>query len=795
MSLRLNTLVVAIAAVVAASAAHSADEPVGDAVSEATGQAADATTSQLDAIMVTAQRRRQNLLEVPLSLSALTREQLQSTGVRSVTDLRLTTPGLLTGTGSGYVQTFIRGIGNRIQVGADSSVVTFIDDVPRGYPSLVDDLGNVDRIEILKGAQGGLYGRNATAGVMNIVTRQPDPSQVTGDVRVGLGSEGAMGASAYVNIPLTQSAAIDFTAAKRVHDSHVDNQAIASPYSRYLGLSPQELAQVGDTGQHSYLSANPGLVSTLDSRVHVSELSNKDETFFETKALFQGDGFSVRLAADVTKKDDASGNAWKSLQLPRSYGTYVALMGGAGHRAGALPYAYLYPAEGYGDFEAASPIDSYSRLNDYGISAKADVDFDAFTLTSISAYRGNKTDFRTDVTGSAVPAAGFHAKFDRRNFYQELRAVSSAEGPFRWQGGATYYNEDVDNSTATLLLGETFTPVTAKTGGDGYSIYFQGEYDFSNELSLMASARYVDEVKTARFPAGTAAIYDPDTGIITQGVRVSEFSAESPSAKLLPSVTLSYRLPGSGTVYGRWARGMKSGGANPMVHPAQTLGRLNPLNPEHVDTYEIGLRTALFDRRLQFTSALFYNDYRDLQVVKSGYPGLAAYNINAGKTRTYGGEFSVNWRASEIFTLSTGLGYLNAKYSDFSSEGVPELRVAPFDVSGNWMVNAPEWQGFAAASFNVPMNDRYNFVSTLLYSYSSSYYTDDTNEVTTMQDAFSVVNLRIGAESADGRIGLYVSANNLFNKEYVVWGSVAPAAYNVQLGSPRILMANLEYRF
>lgn len=753
----------------------------------------------LDEIIVTAQRRSQNVLDVPMSITALPAEVLESTGIETMTDLRFNTPGFLTSTGSGYVQIFMRGIGNRIQIGADPSVTTFVDDTPRIYSSLVDDFSAVERVEVLKGAQGGLYGRNATAGVINIVTRQPDPEAFAGELKVGYGEKDTRETAGFINIPITAQLAVNFTAIKKGHDDYLDNKAIQNPYSSYAALSAAEAQAAGDTGQRQFLLDNPAIATLLDQASNVGHLGDKDSEYFAGKLYWEGENLRATLSYDHSDVDDTTALAWKSVQFTRTYGTYTALMNAFGLGAARLPLGYVYPTSGsengYGEFEAANGSLSRNVLEDYGTSAKFDLDLPSVTLTSISSWRWNDSDFQNDVTGSAVPNAGFAARFERENFYQEFRAVSSGDGPFRWLGGVTYFDEDIDNFVASILLGNQLAPTTDKTGTEGYSYYLQGEFDLSDRITLIASGRYIDETKSADFPNAVVAIYDPQTDTITNGVSVSAVSDEFDTTKFLPSFTLSYSLDGGGNVYARYAKGIKTGGANPLVHPAQTLGELNALQPEKVDTYEVGLRTHFLDGRAQFTSAIFYNDYQELQVLKSGYTGLAAVYFNAGEAETYGAEVSLNWQATDIFNLTANLGYLNAEYTDFKSAGIPQLKVAPFDVSGNQMILAPEWQGSVIADFDVPLTDGINGVATVLYSYVDKFYTDDTNIEATSQDAYSLVNVRIGAETADEKYGFYISAKNVLDEEYVTWGSAAPSAHSVQIGAPRIIMGELEVKF
>src|SRR6202030_2889643 len=153
----------------------------------------------LEEIVVTAQRKSENVLRVPVSISAATGDQLISAGIDQISSLQFTVPGFYTDNGVGYTQIYLRGIGNNIFVGADPSVVTNIDDVPRIYGSMVNNFVNVDRIEVLKGAQGGLYGRNATGGVVNIITRQPSDTAGAG-ARLDYGSQNTLEAALYAHL-------------------------------------------------------------------------------------------------------------------------------------------------------------------------------------------------------------------------------------------------------------------------------------------------------------------------------------------------------------------------------------------------------------------------------------------------------------------------------------------------------------------------------------------------------------------------------------------------------------------
>ena len=172
--------------------------------------------------MVTAQRKSENILRVPVSISAATGEQLTAEGITQISSLQFTTPGFYTDNGVGYTQIYLRGIGNNIFVGADPSVLTNIDDVPRIYGSLVNNFVNVDRVEVLKGAQGGLYGRNATGGVVNIITRQPSDTE-EGDARVSYGTKNTLEVALYGNLPINEFIAWNVAFQRDSHDNYVKN--------------------------------------------------------------------------------------------------------------------------------------------------------------------------------------------------------------------------------------------------------------------------------------------------------------------------------------------------------------------------------------------------------------------------------------------------------------------------------------------------------------------------------------------------------------------------------------------
>ena len=776
----------------------------------ALAQTAPATAVDSNEIIVTAQRRSESLLDIPLAISATKGETLVKTGIADITSLRFTTPGFMTLSGVGYTQIYIRGIGNRILTGADPSVATFVDDVPRVYGAFVDNLANVERVEVLKGAQGGLYGRNATGGVVNVITRQPSTDGVIAEGRVSYGEKKTFNANVFVNIPLNENVALNLVGSRESHDDYVKNVATANPYQSYAALSASQAAALGDTGQRAYLLANPNLVTALDKGSKVSRLNNLDRWYGAGKLGLQGDGFTVTLGGDYSQDSSSNGNGWQNENPAKTNAVYRSLMSSTGNLLfgsiaptgpAILPAAYVSPQQG--KFESVASIEHHSLIKDYGVSARADVDLPAMTLSSITAFRWNNSEFMGDVGISNVPLAGFVSGAKRRFAYQELRLVSTNDGPFIWLGGATFFHEKIDYALTSVVLGQSFSPTRSSTNTTAFSGYAQGEYSVTDRLKLIASLRYISEKKGGSYPAQTVTIFNfaPDMPVagrpmgLVPGVAVPAASVSDKLNRLLPSATISYGLEDGGNIYLRWARGLKTGGVNPLVHPAQTLGTVNAFKPEEVDTYEAGYKTILFDRKVQLSTAIFYNDFRNLQVTRAGYTGLSLVMLNAGKAKTYGGEISVDWRVSPIFNISANMGYLHARYTDFRFAGIPELQVRAFDLSGNTMLLAPKWQGSVTANVDKPISANLNVAGTLLYSYMSKYFTTDDNNPIVAQKGYSLVNARIGVHTADQKYGLYLAVKNMFNKHYAVYGTSSGTSDYIIPGAPRIISGQLEVKF
>jgi iron complex outermembrane recepter protein len=738
---------------------------------------ATAQNDALQEIVVTAQRREESVLQVSASVQAFTGEALTQQGITNLVNLQYVTPGYLPSESSGYTQIFIRGVGNSIFVGADPSVATYIDDVPRIWGSMVNNLVDVERVEILKGAQGGLYGRNATGGVVNIVTLQPDTNAFAANGLFDYGDYNTFRGAGYLNIPLAPQVAFSMSVER---DSH-------NPYIRNISINPTPY----QPDMFSGTSFVPGLTPTILAGVLNSGVSpsagynDASFTASDAKLLIKfSDTFKLTIAGDDSIKTDSDGGA---IYQTEPLVTQAAVAGTIGAFTGFtvnLPPGFI--AGSNGKFTTSMGLPTVVNLVDNGISGTMVWNGPGVDVTSISAYRHQFTNFYTDLAASTVPSDSVSVRNFKHFVYQEFRVVSTDAGPFHFLGGATFLHNDFTGNTLVFVLTPLYTaPLThVNTYVKDESVYAQVGYDFTEKLNLTVSGRYIHETN--------------DTGFEQPVIS----NAQTTESKGLPSVTLSYALD-HGTAYARFARGFKAGGVNPVASPTAfpEPSEGSVFGPEQVDTYEVGYRQALLEGRAQLTTAAFYNNYKDLQVSAHAQPQYASEIIlaivNAKSARTWGLEETFNMRVLPPLTVGVNAGYLNAQYTNFEIQNNPVL--SNFNLNGTEMTNAPKWQIGMTAALDQPLTGELHLIGNLLESYISAVnygpsgapYLPPPNGW-----AYWLMNARIGVGAADGRWSAQFFTNNVFNRSYITYGESGAGTGNVLAwGNPRIMGGEVTFKF
>ena len=702
--------------------------------------------SNVDDVIVTARRREETLKDVPISVSALGAERLEETGATDITALQQQTPNATVQVARGSNSTlisFIRGIGQQDPLwGFEPGVGLYIDDVYVARPQgAVLDIFDIERIEVLRGPQGSLYGRNTVGGAIKYVTSRLDPDSPELSLRGAYGSYNQIDLMAQGSMPVTDKLRIGAAIASYDRDGYGENL---------------------NTGAEHYDK------DVLAGRVSV-EFQPYDNAFF-------------RLAYD--RVEDKSN--------PRHGHREVA---GVGPGAG-VPGSVYDTYAGLGD---------RNKVTTEGVSLTAQVDLnDVWSFKSITAYRTGDTDTLIDFDNTPAPTLDVPAIYGDHQFTQEFQALFSGE---RIQGVAGIFYLDGTASGAFDTIAQNFGIVIGTAGyvkTTSIALFTDVNLDLTDRLHLGLGARYTMDDKTghvfranylgaARSPLLGGAARNPIL-LRTDYTRSNTFDQFTPKASL--SYDFSDRLTG----YASYSKGFKSGGFDMRGDAILTPNTVNGYQPEMVDSYEIGLKGSAFDRRLSFSSAIFYNDYTDQQVTTQvpAVGGIASFVDNVGSSKFFGAEFEGSVVLTDSLTANVAIGYLDSKFEEFLRYNLTTQKYE--DISSQVVLqNAPKWTGYLGLTWRGDVAGG-SLAVTPSVSYRDDYSQFEFPNPVLDQDAFALVDLSAvwTDPSRTWTVGVY--GKNLTDEEYRVGGyNFAGAAYNNSLigyyGPPRTVTASLQYKF
>jgi outer membrane receptor protein involved in Fe transport len=790
------------------------------------GTPAAGTVSEL---VVTAQKREERLQDVPVVVTVLTDQKLSANRVQSVSDLVTLTPGLNSTTNGSEGTTIarIRGIGNVADnPGLEDAVGLYIDGVyrPRNGVSF-NDLGELNDIEILKGPQGTLFGKNTIAGVIQITTKRPSFT-FGAQAEASVQNYGGYGGSISVTGPIVNDkVAIRLYVADRQRDGYVP------------------VVQSGGA--------------------HIPD--QNDEHVFTTRdqILFQfNDDLDLNIIGDYSQRRDHC-----CIAVDFQNGTPATIQN--------LVFPGTVP-------NPVSPNNRTAYLNrslqdlitEKGISGEAHWKtpwFGGATLTSITAYRDSKENVGgdTDTTLADILYSEPADNFTRfRQFSQEFHYAGSTER-LNWQVGAFYSHELLDTGNFLQngpalgpylhVLSAGLLPANGYPQGEGVTdryhqrehseaIYTQEELKLTDAFSLIGGLRYTWEHKsldslhsnndTANLCAnllqaatgsptpipfedyvhfdkatfGTACLVNPAFNGQDTHQSIDE-------GALTGTVKAQYKFNDSKMAYASYSRGNLVGGFNlaettlPFAGGAPNTS-LAPATDtsfpsESVDAYELGAKTQWLDRRLSLNAALFYQKYKDHQL--NAFTGTQFVEFTIPQAQTKGAELEAAFAATSDLSLNAGVTYAESTYPD-SGKNRAVLQ-APgsnlFLLPGARLSYAPLWSVTAGASYRHPVTDDWDGFATIDGKYSSSYQVGSDEDPVKMQKGFGLVNGSIGVSTHDQRLTLTAWATNLFNKGYKQTAydgvlqtfSSPPAAdpsennYYAFPGEPRFYGASLKVRY
>jgi iron complex outermembrane recepter protein len=773
----------------------------------------------IETIIVTAQKREQQLQDVPIVVTAISGQLLQDTGVQDIRDLTIVAPGLTVTSTSTEASTTarIRGIGTvGDNPGLESSVGVVVDGVYRPRNGVgFGDLGELARIEVLKGPQGTLFGKNTSAGVINIVTQEPQ-FEFASDLELTAGNEGALEGEASLTGPLTERLAGRLYAATRERDGFLDVRRGGGPRG---------------------------------------EEEDVDRDFYTVRgqALFQpSNDLELRVIADYTERRE---HCCAAVQLIS--GPTAAILSAMEPGSIALP-ARPFERIAYSNRHTDQDID------DGGISAQLDWDLPmGATLTSISAWRDWEIVNAQDADFTTVDILyrdpdGFHStQFEQAS--QELR-LSGETQRWDWLVGAFYAREDL-TGRFQLVVGNDWQEyvsrlATANTnpnllaqfgaifpGGLGYrdtydqksdnwALFTNNTYKVTDGLELTVGLRYTDESKeldahyvnehggagcqrVRDFAAANPAIYTSPAApaifglgcVAYQDPIFNDLRAEQSldESEWSGTAKLAYRFSERLMTYASYARGYKAGGfnldreriGNIALNPAVPGGVAPQLDTsfgrELVDSYEIGAKSQWLNDTLLLNAALFHQQFEDFQL--NTFTGLQFEVTSLPEVQSQGVDLDMIWFTPwEALSLQGGVTFAQTEIEEF---GAALTTFAP-NRENDRLSFAPRWSASLAATYEQPLAQDFLLRGSLGAKYTSEYNTGSNLDPRKTQDALTLINLRLGFGAADESWMVEAWSQNLTDEEYVQVAFDATHQANTIdafLGAPRTYGLTARFRF
>lgn len=632
-------------------------------------------TTTVDEIIVTAQKRSERLQDVPASISALTSEQLQGAGVVNLTQIAPRIPGFYGGSaGATRPQLYIRGIGSRqFDAGSEASVGVFVDEVYLGRTAgTLGALRDVERIEVLKGPQGTLYGRNTIGGAINVITKAPTDI-FAAEAEAGVGNFNGYNYSAAVSGPIASGLTARLAGWRTFQDGYMRNT-----------LTGNDAQGVDNWGGRLRIDYEPSDVLR----------------FGVIAELLRDDGFSF---AGKTAGTTANPNA-----------VFLA-------RPGAVPITTVdkYSEAIDGDNLLERNVETYSLRGEYDIGAG--------TFTSITAFRKNHAIDDRDFDNTSLAVLRQKSDESSDQFTQELRFTSNPEGSMSfggrldWIAGLFYYHDESDR-VDTFSFGLD-SVIGAARGPGNFDIaatsfettslagFAQATWHITDTLDLTLGGRYTEDKKSA-ISLGTTTT--PGLPLVSAAFVTPEL--EDTFKSFDPRVTLTYKPNRDLTFYASYNEGFKSGGFQYVPFTAAQASVI--FQPEDLKAYEVGMKSQWLDRRLTFNAGAFLYDYKDLQVLRVvAVPGGGAATLitNAASSEVKGFEAELVARPAEGLEFNLGYAYTDGKYDSFPFN-------ATTDFSGTRMVRSPKDSVNAGVQFEVPVSSTSTLTVRADYAYLSTFY-------------------------------------------------------------------------
>ena len=709
-----------------------------DSNNQATAQRA------LDEIIVTAEKREQNLQDVPAAISALDSEALKIRGIQTVQDLQFSVPGLTIGeTTFGSAQVTIRGVGTEnINAGGDPGVPLHIDGHYIQFPGyMLQDFLDVARVEVQRGPQGTLYGRNAVGGNINIITNGPS-DHFEGELSVDVGNYNKRQITGVISGPLTDHLSGRFAFADEKRDGFVEN------------ISP--LAQNEELLGSNYTSIRASLQYALTDNIEIllSGYHYADESITWVQRLVS--------------------------EYPNS-GFYTGL---------SLPanISAIDPQKIRADFDYEGSEDAE------GVSLDINLDFNKISFKSLTAYNDAERAVGQDLDGSDIGIFDQRSVLGSKTITQEFQLLSNDDKDLKWIAGLFYFEEKSDlflQITLPILPGSEFTNNPVEVETQSTAMFGQVDYFLTKKLELTAGLRHSRDEKDMLW--GLFFTLDGVNPII------DDISAQSDSwSKTTGKLGLNYYASDDILFYGLYSLGFKAGGFN------GTGSTETSYDPETLDAYEVGMKGQFLDNQLQLNISGYYYDYTDKTESKIDFqPGATVESViftNAGAATISGIDIELQSNISRTIAVDLSFAYQNTEYDEYSSQDPTRPSLGVLDLSGNQLTRSPKLKLHLGLQYNHLLgNNLGEIIARLDYSWVDKQYYRPFNLETDKQDSYHRTNATVQWGSINSRWNAELYVRNIEDADVQSNLLVASAALGFgHYGSyldPRTYGIKVQYSF
>ena len=744
-----------------AAAAFAASANAQEQVADATTSAASALSgSAIETIVVTANKREEKAQDVPVSVTAVSGDQLERDNTVSATDIARYAPNTLAWTTESRARPrwYVRGVGNsNVANNVVSPIGIYVDEVYlnsgafQGFP-----LFDLERVEVLRGPQGTLWGKNTTGGAFSFVSKAPtfDTDGYAQATFGDYGQRGLQGAVGGALIGDQLAGRVSFYTESR--DGYAKNT-----------VTGDSVGDIQDTAARAQLLWRPS------------------------------ERFEALLSAHL-RKFDGQRVPWFPVGANANGSNNFGYVGRAG-RSDEVAYNVDSP-------ETVDSEGALLRLN-WQIS-------DAVTLTSITGYDDGDRRQINDGDSTPLEISRTYNRIKPTQWSQELRLASNTDSPLEWIAGLYYFDEDLNSYASTATLpNETpssaakFFYTTFDQKSESAAAFAHLAYKFTDRFKLGGGLRYTRDqldIDVLSQQSSTPATFTNQTywwlasSVSSPLTTYADQSDKTRWSKWTWDVTPEFRITDNALAYVRYSNGYRAGNFQGQVAPPSTP--LSVIDPESIDAYEVGLKTDWFSHRLVANVSAFYYDYDDLQVsvVKPLPSGsFAAVLENAASARIQGAEVELRARPIDALRLTANLGYLDAEYRNFTSY----LSGVETDLSGNDIARAPHFTGYLAADYLIPLPSG-ALTLTTDWNYTSHFYISATNQRAGIdlpyleQKAYWIGNARVSWLAPGDHVEIGAGVQNLLDKEYKTQTlPLQNGQYQYAYGNPRSVYASVRYNF